>query len=130
MDSPLAQGSLALMAGNFIGTLADKVATLVDKRVRMLEALRAGERTGSLLDSLLGIFLHMGVLSLGTEFTISALPFIYGDAPSFVLFNIGLFATSQHLIEHLGTLNSLLFEEITTPPAHQEAAPASSDAAP
>jgi hypothetical protein len=127
MDSPLVQGAFALLAGNFVGTIADRVVTLIDKRVSMLDSLRTGSPSGSLLDSLLGVFMHMGVLSLGTEFSRNSLSFLETSPSSFMLFTLGIYCTSGHLISHLHTLNALLFDEKLTPPTTEEA-PASSAA--
>lgn len=111
MDNPLVQGSFALITGNFVGAISDRIVTIIDARVRMIESLKLGDKTGSLLDSVLGVFLHLGLISLGTKLVVGALPWVTEEAGSFILYNLGVFTTSQHLTNHLKILNQIVFDE-------------------
>jgi hypothetical protein len=111
MDNPLTEATLSLIAGSLVGGISDRVVTIIDARVRMIESLSLGERTGSLLDSILGIFLHMGLIALGTKFVVDALPWVIEDPASNLLFSMGIAATSPHFEGHLKLINSILFDE-------------------
>jgi hypothetical protein len=109
--NPLIEGSLALLAGNFIGAIVDRIVTIIDSRVKLMEALSLGSETNSLLDNVLGIFLHMGLITLGTKFAVGAMPWITEDMGANILFAWGLQSASPHLELHLKSLNSFLFDE-------------------
>lgn len=111
MDSPLVHSALALFAGNFVGAISDRVITVVDARVRMIEALELGEKTGSLLDTMLGIFLHTGLIALGTDLVVKALPWLVNDAAAFTIFGIAMASATPHFHNHLMILNTVLFDE-------------------
>jgi hypothetical protein len=111
MNSSLLEGTIAVIAGNFVGAISDRVVTIIDARVRMLESLQLGERTGSLLDSILGVFLHMGLITLGTGIIVESMPWMVQNPSAFTLFGMAVASTSPHLDNHLKILNSILFDE-------------------
>lgn len=113
MDTGIVENGLALIIGNFVGTISDRVITVVDTRIKLVEALKIDPTTGSgsLLDSLLGVFLHVGMLGIGTQFATSALPWITQDASSFTLFMLGVLSTSPHLVNHLKVINTVVLDE-------------------
>lgn len=113
MESGIIENGLSLIIGNFVGTISDRVVTVIDSRIKLIEALKMDPTTGtgSLMDSVLGIFLHVGMLGIGTQFATSALPWITQDPSSFSLFMIGIIATSPHLTNHLRSLNSIVLSD-------------------
>lgn len=113
MDNPLTEATLALISGSLVGGISDRVVTIIDSRVRMIESLSLGERTGSLLDSILGVFLHMGLIALGTKFVVDAMPWVVEDPASYIMFAMGISATSPHFDSHLRLINTILFDENT-----------------
>jgi hypothetical protein len=111
MDNPLIQGAMAILAGNFIGTISDRIVTIIDARLRLVESLNLGSSTTSLLDSILGVFLHMGFITLGTRFASEAMPWLTEEPGALMVFSFGLQATSSHLFSHIQILNQLLFDD-------------------
>ena len=113
MDTGIMENALSLLVGNFVGTISDRVITIVDSRIKLIEALKMDPTTGtgSLLDSVLGVFLHVGMLGIGTQFATSALPWITQDASSYTLFMLGVMATSPHLTNHLRVINTIVLSD-------------------
>lgn len=106
-------GTLAMITGDIVGSLVDHMANMIDQRVRSISALHLDDGTvgASLLDTSLALFIHSGMLIISTEFSTAALPWITQDSSALVLFFLGLWATSPHLVSHLKDLNKLLLED-------------------
>ena len=111
MDFSFVDSSVALFVGHSIGTVSDRVVAVIDERLKMNERLSMDSTTGSLLDSVLGIFLHVGLISVGTKLATNALPNMISDPSAFALFMMGIVMTSQHLAGHLKVINTILLDE-------------------
>ena len=106
--NPLLNGSFAVLTGDLMGTLVNKLMVTVDDRLKGVPLLNQLGETSSLLESLLGIFLHVGVISLGCELLSRATPWMFEDPAGYSLFLLTLYATSPHLTDHIKTVNDVL----------------------
>lgn len=112
MSISLSESAAALIVGDMVGAICDRLITTVDKRIKLLDSFKVSEgATGSMLDSALGIFLHLGTLSVGTHLAANALPWLTRDPAAFAMFIMGVTATSPHLFDHLRTMNSIILNE-------------------
>lgn len=110
MDTPIVTGSFAVIAGNVMGTLIDKSMEVFDERFKMTNVLSSiGPEKASLLDSILGVFIHVGIIGIGCELLARATPWIFEDPAGFSLFMMTLWATSPHLEKHVKQVNTILF---------------------
>eukprot|EP00727_Mastigamoeba_balamuthi_P000693 m51a1_g10620 hypothetical protein (692) ;mRNA; f:59447-62102 len=89
-----------------------KVATVIDERLRISDSLK----NIPLLDDVLSLLLHVGILSVGTHFCSNAMPWLVQDPSSFCLFMMGLYSTSPHLRVHLGRINETIIPTKATQP--------------
>jgi hypothetical protein len=64
------------------------------------------------LDSILGVFLQLGFISVGTTLVVKALPWMIDDPAAFTLFGYGLYNSMPHLRAHLTNLNQILFDSV------------------
>lgn len=108
--------AIALVLGDLVGSLTDRVGQVIDERLQSVTTLLPSGASGSLLDATLGVLLHVGLLGLGTKLAVGALPYITTDAASFVLYGIGISGSSGHLISHLKTINSILLDDTAMAP--------------
>lgn len=106
--SPVVNGTLSLFAGNFIGAIVDRLSSLITSRMMIVRNAQLGPVPTSLLEALAGVFLHAGMLGIGTSVATRALPFITEDSPSLALFLLGLFVTSPHLKRRLNDINKFV----------------------
>jgi hypothetical protein len=126
----LTESALALVIGDLVGAICDRLITTVDKRVKLLDNFKLVDgAAGSLLDAALGVFLHLGTLSVGTHFASNALPMLTADPAAFAMFIMGITATSPHLFDHLRTINSIILNEALYDAAAATAANAQPNAA-
>ena len=107
--NPLVAGTLAMITGDVLGSLVDHVGTMIDARVRT--ALGQVTTSSSLMDTTLALGIHSWLTILTTEFAASALPWLTEEPSSFVLFLMGVWATSPHLVQHLQEFNKVLLED-------------------
>jgi hypothetical protein len=103
----LLEGAFALALGDMVGAVSDRLSSLIDSRLRLIPGMDGK----SVLDSLLSVFLHMGLISFGTALATSALPFVTESGPAFLLYTLGVSASSRNFYQHLRNLNQLLFDE-------------------
>ena len=103
---PVVDGTVAVVSGDLVGTVVDRVVSLIGDRTRFIETLRLGQSAATLLDSTIGILLQVGLLSAGTHLVTGALPWILEEPAAFSLYMVGLWSTSGHLKRNLKVLNS------------------------
>lgn len=110
MDSvtPILNGSISLITGNFLGAVGDRVVHTLNMRRQMIEK-KAIHNDISLLDTFVDIFFHVGILSFSTHMVSKALPYITEDPASFTLFLMGILSTSPNLSKNLKKANDILF---------------------
>ena len=73
--NPLLSAGVAMMAGDVMGIAIDTLMQKFDGVVRSMDLdKKMSAKTYSLLDSVLGVFLHVGVIGLGTELLSRAVP--------------------------------------------------------
>jgi hypothetical protein len=111
MNNPIFEGAIAAVVGNFVGDISNRLTKLVDDRLKMVDSLKLEGANASLLENVVGIFLHVGVLSVSTEFVSRALPWLTQSTAGYTLYLMGLFATSGPLQEHLVALNRFILNE-------------------
>lgn len=105
LGSNIVSTSIALVSGNFLGAITDRVAASVSEHL-------AGKFVkSSLIDSLAGIFLHVGLISVGTNVITSALPYISEDPSAFSMYLLGLWSSSPQLKRNLRVLNILVLND-------------------
>lgn len=109
--SPLLSGGFAVIAGNFVGAITDRVSSFIESRLRLVEALKLKDSQASMVDATVGIFFQVGMMSLATNLVTSGAPWITTDASAFTMYLFGLWATSPHLKNHLRILNTVLLDE-------------------
>lgn len=111
MADAIGQSVLSLLAGNFMGSLADRVVSMMDQRLRTIEALRLGTGEGSLVEGVLSLTLHVGILSVGVNYASRAMPWMIQDPAAFLMFQLGVWSNSTHLITHLRAINSAILND-------------------
>lgn len=104
--SPILNGSLSLITGNFLGATGDRIIHTLNTRRQMVEKIAIGD--ASLIDLILDIFFHVGVISFTTHMVSKGLPFITEDPAAFTLFMLGVLTTSENLAANLKRLNNIL----------------------
>ena len=131
--NPLLSAGVAMMAGDVMGIAIDTLMQKFDGVVRSMDLdKKMSAKTYSLLDSVLGVFLHVGVIGLGTELLSRAVPWIFEEPAGLTLFILGLYNTSPHLTLHLNSVNEQIskLKEPTLEPSNrppEETATASKD---
>ena len=110
-SNPLIEGSLALLVGNFVGAISDRLATIIDARIRLLENSKFGSDTVHVLDSILGLFLELGMISFGCRIATQAMPWITEDPAGLLLFGMGISSATPHFDSHIKAINQIFFDE-------------------
>jgi hypothetical protein len=110
LANPLINATLAAIVADFIGELSDRIVSLIETRVRLVESVKVGAKNTSLMDALLGTFLHVGFLSLGTNFAVEALPWLTQDAGAYMVFALVLGFRIPQLGRHLRILSDMVFD--------------------
>lgn len=110
-SNPIVASTFSIFSGAVTGTLADRLITLIHERKKLADLLGLSPTTGNLLDAALGIFLQVGMISLGTKFATTAMPFLTQDAASFTLFIMGVWTSSKTLTDNLRTVTSIILTE-------------------
>lgn len=108
--NPLINVTLAALIADFMGELSDRVVSIVETRLRLEESVKVGAKNTSLLDALLGTFLHVGFLSLGTNFAVEALPWLAEDPGAYMVFVLVLSSRIPQLKRHLSILSDMVFD--------------------
>ena len=73
-NNPVFTGSLALVAGNLLGSSIDKLMGILKERANLTSDLPLNQSSKRILDDSISILLHVGALSLGTSFVFNGPP--------------------------------------------------------
>jgi hypothetical protein len=107
--NPVLTGSFALLSGDLVGTLLDRVMRTFDERMKSVSVVSSlGNGLGNLVDTSLGIFLHVGIISLSSELLARSVPWMFSEPAGYTLYLLALSTTSPHLFEHLKKFNDIL----------------------
>jgi len=67
-------GSLALVAGNLLGSVVDTVIKMLNERANLTGSLDLNDSTRKVLDNGISVLLHVGFLGFGTSFVTKEFP--------------------------------------------------------
>ena len=109
MENPVFTGSISLIAGNILGSSANKITELLGQRLNITATLSLSPTAKSLLDTSLSILLHAGLVGLGTHFVSKSFPWLTEDPAAFSLFILGLLMSSGNLSSSLNEFNRVLW---------------------
>lgn len=98
-------GSVALLAGNFVGSITDRIADLINTRMYMIRHARLGEIPTSLIEAGISLVFQTGMMASGTNIVITGLPWITEDPGSLALYILGLLTTTNVLKKRLNEIN-------------------------
>jgi len=106
--NPVFHGSLALVAGNLLGSVVDTVIMMLNERANLTGSLDLNDSTRKVLDNGISILLHVGFLGFGTSFVTKAFPWITEDSASFTLWIMGISMNSDTLRQNVKVINECL----------------------
>lgn len=100
---------MALVAGNLVGSSANRVVELMDERLDLTSKIGLSAPTKSILDHILHLFLEISLVNMGGEFVVNAMPFLAEGTGPFSMWILGLLMNSESLKHHLMELNKIFF---------------------
>jgi hypothetical protein len=108
--NPILTGGSALVAGNLMGSLVDRVVVLLMDRANQIKQLQNISTVGTLIEALMSSALQVGLLSLGISVLSGGLPWITSEPSALILFALGIFGSSKTLQLNLDVLNAFVFD--------------------
>jgi hypothetical protein len=107
--NPVASSMFSLVMGDVVGVVTDRVSSALLSRVDIVEKLKLGSSTSSLLNDVLALALQTGMITLSVEMVTSAMPWITREPASFTLFILAMWATSPGIKSSLRRITDALF---------------------
>jgi hypothetical protein len=107
--NPAVSGSLALIAGNLLGSSVDKLTMVLAEKADITGSMSLSPSARAIVNSSIAILFEVGALGLGTQFVVNALPWIQSDPSAFTLWIAGIMISSDGLRHSLATLNEALW---------------------
>jgi len=108
-SNPVITGSLSLVSGNLLGSSVDTLMGMLKERSSDLTAgLSLNESSKRILDDLISIVLHVGLIGLGTHFVSNAFPWLSEEPSAFTLWIVGMTMSSNNLRKNLRDFNRSL----------------------
>jgi hypothetical protein len=89
------------VAGNLLGSSIDTLMGILRERANLTSGLPINESTKRILDDVIGIIFHVGLLGFGTHFVSNAFPWMSEQPSSFTLWIMGITMTSNNLKRNL-----------------------------
>jgi len=114
--NPVFHGSLALLAGNLLGSSVDTLIKILKDRANLTETLDVKESTKKILDNSISILFHVGAIGLGTHFISTAFPWLTEETTAFTLWILGVTMSSDTLRQNIKDLNESLSIDPSSPP--------------
>jgi len=111
---------IAVLVGDIVGTVADRISFSLDQRIKELDIVKSQRASSTFLDTGLSIVLHTGILAMGVGFAAKAMDWITMEPASFLLFQLAIFASSNHLRENLGELTKAILDTEPTATAQPD----------
>jgi hypothetical protein len=122
-SNPVFSGAMGLLVGDLLGAGVNRVAKVITERANFLDNMGL-KGNNDLLYRVLTLGLHAGLLALGTEFAVSAMPWLEEVPSGFVCFTLGMLFTNDVLKENMFAVNRALWLP-SIAPTQTEPAPAS-----
>ena len=109
--NPILGGTLALITGNFIGSISDRVCAFLSTK-DMVVSLTGGHfqegATFNLVDSLSSLFVQVGCIAAATEIATNAMPFMVTDSSAFTMYMMGIWSTAKGIKRNLRRINDIV----------------------
>lgn len=120
---PLLNGGFALVTGDAVGILVDKLMKFVDSRMQLRDVITplGLADNGEVITNLFGLFVHVGLISIGCELMSRAVPWMFSEPAGYTLFILSLWSASPGLREHIDGFNQFILEGSRTVEKRQDA---------
>ncbi len=108
-SSVFVNSTLSLVAGNLLGGAANRLVTIMAQRFDLTSGIGFDARNKSLIDNVLQLVLHVGIIGVGAQIVTNGMPWLTEDTSSFSLWILGLLMTSGKLEKNLVAVNDFFF---------------------